>query len=118
MRLQRRLHGLTPAVAALVGIATHLPGLVYLAALTAIVGSASGPANSVVQVVVYNAMWFSLPIAALVLSAFHPALCREVLERGTAWVRLHRRPLTVAFCVVLGAYLTTKGVLDLHDAAG
>ena len=53
--MQRRLRHLTPPVAALAGVVTHLPGLVYLAALNAIVGSASGPANGVLQVLVYNA---------------------------------------------------------------
>jgi hypothetical protein len=41
-RLQRRLQDVSPAGAALVAVLTHLPGLVYLAALNAIAGTATG----------------------------------------------------------------------------
>jgi hypothetical protein len=115
--LQRRMHHLTPAVAALIGIVTHLPGIVYLAALNAIIGSATRPANSVLQVIVYNALWFSLPIVALTLSIIRPTVSRDMLERGTAWARNHQRTLVVAFSLVLGVYLMGKGILDLHNAS-
>ena len=115
--LQRRMQNLTLAVAALTGIVTHLPGIVYLAALNAIVGSASGPANGVLQVVVYNALWYSLPIVALVMSVFRPTVSRDMLERGTTWARRHRRTLVETSCLVLGVYLMGKGILDLHTAS-
>ena len=115
--LQRRMHHMTPAVAAMIGILTHLPGIVYLAALNAIVGSAYGPANGVLQVIVYNALWFSLPIVALALSIFRPTVSRDMLERGTTWARKHRRTLVVACSLVLGLYLMGKGILDLHNAS-
>ena len=69
------------------------------------------------QVVVYNALWFSLPIVALVISVFRPTVSRDMLERGTTWVRTHRRTLVVAFCLVLGVYLMGKGILALHNAS-
>jgi hypothetical protein len=111
---QRRLHHLTPPVAALAGVLTHLPGLVYLAALNAIIGSASGPVNSVLQVVVYNALWFSLAIVALVMSVYRPSVSRDMLERGTAWARRHQRTIVAVFCGVLGIYLVWKGIADLR----
>ena len=54
--------------AALVGVLTHLPGFFYLAALSAIISSTSSNANRIFQVVVYNAIWFAMPIAALALA--------------------------------------------------
>jgi hypothetical protein len=111
--LQRRLRHLTPSVAALAGVLTHLPGLVYLAALNAVIAGSGGPVDSVVQVLVYNALWFSLPIVALVLSVRRPEASRDLLERGTAWAARHRRVIVVTFTGVLGAYLVVKGVLEL-----
>src|SRR3954468_5298615 len=52
--LRHRLDNLTAFRAALVGVVTHLPGLVYLAALNAIVSAATSPVHAVAQVVVYN----------------------------------------------------------------
>lgn len=114
--LQRRLRHLTVPVAALAGVLTHLPGLVYLAALNAIIGSASGPGNGVLQVLIYNAFWFSLPIVALVMSVYRPSVTRDLLERGTAWARRHERTIIVVFCGILGIYLMWKGIVDLRGA--
>lgn len=112
--LQRRLASLTPRGAAVAGVLTHLPGLVYLAALNAIAGSTGGhPADGVLQVAVYVAIWFSLPLVALVLYARRPGLPRELLELLSGWSRRHRRVITVLFLGVLGGYLTVSGVADL-----
>ena len=114
--LQRRMHHLTPPVAAVVGVVTHLPGIVYLAALNAIVGSAQGTANSVLQVVVYNVLWFSLAIVALALSVYRPTVSRDMLERGTAWARERQRIIVAVFCLLLGLYLVGSGIVDLRGA--
>ena len=108
-----RLQNLTPAAAAAAGLATHLPGLVYLAALGAIVGDAPGVACGIIQVVIYNAIWFSLAIAALVMSWFRPSLSRDLLKRGSTWAREHQRGIIVGFFGVFGIYLVTKGILVL-----
>lgn len=115
--MQRRLRHLTPPVAALAGVLTHLPGIIYLAALNAIISSASGPLDGVLQVAVYNALWFSLAIVALVLSVYRPTVFRDALERGTAWVRRHQRTIVVVFCAGLGVYLIWKGVAVLRGAS-
>jgi hypothetical protein len=112
--LARRMHHLTLGAAALIGIVTHLPGIIYLAALNAIVGSGHGPLNSVLQVLVYNALWFSVPIVALVLSAYRPTTARDMLARGTAWVRLHERSIVGVFCLLFGLYLVVKGIMDFR----
>jgi hypothetical protein len=112
--LQRRLASLTPRGAAVAGVLTHLPGLVYLAALNAIAGSTGGhPADGVLQVAVYVAIWFSLPLVALLLYARRPGLPQELLELLGGWSRRHRRVITVLFLGVLGGYLTVAGVADL-----
>lgn len=111
--MSQRLQHLSPQVAAAAGVVTHLPGLVYLAALNAIVDDTAHVVDGVVQVVVYNAIWFSLPIAALVLSQYRPVESRQRLEAVGAWTRRHQRVLTLVFLAGLGTYLLVIGVLGL-----
>jgi hypothetical protein len=99
--------------AATAGVLTHLPGLVYLAALNAIAAGARGTANGVLQVVVYNGIWFSVAIVALVLSVYRPTVSRDFLERVISWTREHQRVITVGFLGALGGYLVVVGVLGV-----
>jgi hypothetical protein len=116
--MQRRLRDLSLSGAATAGVLTHLPGLIYLAALNAIVGDARGMADGVTQVLVYNAIWFSLPVVALVLSVRRAAQVREGLDRTTWWVHEHRRPITVVFFGALGTYLLVAGLVGMAVVPG
>ena len=116
MRL--RLQGLSPPGAAAAGVLTHLPGLVYLAALNAIVVSTTGTVDSLVQVAVYNAIWFSLAIGALVVAVYRPSLAREWLDRLTSWARRRQRVIIVVFLGAVGSYLIISGVLGLGVRLG
>ena len=111
--MRRGLQRLSPTGAAAAGVLTHLPGLVYLAALNAIVGSATGALDGVVQVVIYNAIWFSMAIVALVMSVYRPTLPRECLDEMASWARRHQRAIIIVFFGALGAYLLVTGVLGL-----
>jgi hypothetical protein len=91
-------------------VLTHLPGLIYLAALNAIVGDARGPLDGIVQVSIYNAIWFSMPIAVLVLSVYHPTVARQCLATVTSWGRRHRRVIVVVSLSALGTYLLVEGI--------
>jgi Sap, sulfolipid-1-addressing protein len=113
--IQRRLQNLKVTGAALIGVVTHLPGLVYLAALNAIVASAASTTGAVVQVVVYNIIWYSVGIGALVVSAFHPTAARDLLENAQAAIRPHSRTIVVVFFAIVGLYLIGKGLLVLLD---
>lgn len=107
--MRRRLRDLSPSSAAAAGVLTHLPGLVYLAALNAISDDATGTADGIAQVLVYNAIWFSMPVVALVLSVHRPAQVRERLTRTTSWGHRHRRSIMVVFFGGLGTYLLVGG---------
>ena len=111
--LRRRLTDMSRSGAATAGVLTHLPGLVYLAALNAIAASARGTANGVLQVVVYNGIWFSVAIGALVLSVYRPTVSRDFLERVISWTRDHQRMITTGFFGALGGYLVVVGVLGV-----
>ena len=58
---------MSPAGAATAGVLTHLSCLSNLAGLNAIVGSATDILDGVLQVLVYNVIWFSRAIVALVI---------------------------------------------------
>jgi hypothetical protein len=111
--LRRRLTDMSPSGAAAAGVLTHLPGLVYLAALNAIAATARGAAGGVLQVVVYNGIWFSLAIVALAMSVYRPTVSREFLGRVVSWTREHLRVITIGFFGALGGYLVAVGVLGL-----
>src|SRR4051812_49032676 len=113
--LGRQLTDLSPRRAALAGVLTHKPGLFYLAALSAITNSTSSNANRILQVAVYNAVWFAVPIAALALARRRPAELQDLLRRATAWVWGRQREIMITAFSILGVYLIVRGVLQLRS---
>lgn len=112
--LQHRLDDLTPARAAMIGVVTHLPGLVYLAALNSISASATKPVGAAAQVVTYNVIWYSVAITAFLVSVFRPAASKDLLEKANAVVRRHGRSIVVTLFGLIGVYLIGKGISILR----
>jgi Sap-like sulfolipid-1-addressing protein len=115
-RLHRRLENLTPTRAALIGLVTHLPGLVYLAALNAISVAATRPLGAVAQVVTYNIIWYVVGIAAFLVAVFRPAASQDLLEKANALVGRHGRTIMVSVFGLIGVYLIGKGISILRGA--
>jgi hypothetical protein len=95
------------------GVLTHLPGLFYIAALNAITNSTSSIVNQIFQVAVYNAFWFALPAAALMLATRRPVELQDCLRRATGWVARREHKILIAAFGSLGTYLIIKGVVEL-----
>jgi len=112
-RFGHRLRDPSAGVAAAAGVGTHLPGLIYLVALNAIAAKQPGPVDAVVQVAVYDALWFLVPIVSLVLAVVRPSAAVAYLDAATAWVRRHEHTIVVSGSFVLGAYLVVKGTAGL-----
>jgi hypothetical protein len=108
-RLGRALRDPSTGHVVLVGMGTHLPGLVYLAALNAIASGEPSAADAVLQVAVYNALWFLVPIASLVLTVTRPGAARAYLDAATAWVRRHEHAVLTTGSFLIGGYLLAKG---------
>ena len=89
---------------------THLPGLVYLAALNAIVNAAATPLGAAAQVVAYNVIWYSVAIAAFFVSVSHPAAPTDLLNRADELIRRHGRSIVVVVFGAIGVYLLWKGL--------
>ena len=112
-RIARRLRDPSVGTAALAGVATHIPGLIYLVALNAIAAGDPGPAAATAEVAIYNALWFAIPIATLALAILRPGRAPGYLDRATDWGRAHEQGLVFATFALLGAFLTVKGVARL-----
>jgi hypothetical protein len=109
----RRLRNPSMATAAVAGVATHLPGLFYLLALNAIVAAREPLADGVLQVLLFNAIWFGAAIASVVFFLLRPGAARQALARVNAWARRHARIITVLVSGVAGSYLTITGLTAL-----
>ena len=109
-----RLQHPSLATAATAGIATHVPGLIYLVALNTIAADNPRPAAAFAQVALYNLLWFAIPLGALVLVLRSPATATAFLDRLTAWARRHQDRLLVVLFGALGVYLTIKGIVALN----
>jgi hypothetical protein len=114
-RLIRMLREPSLRVAAVAGAATHVPGLFYLVALNAIAASRPELGQATIEVLLYNAIWFSVPIAAFVFVRRRAADAQDLIERLNGWMRRHDATILALVFAAVGAYLTVKGVVGLVD---
>jgi Sap, sulfolipid-1-addressing protein len=112
-RITTRLSHPSPSTAAVAGVATHVPGLIYLVVLNAIAAESFGSVTATFYVAVYNLLWFALPIVALALAVLSPGTANVYLSRGAAWARANEQWLLVASFAVVGVYLVIKGLVAL-----
>ena len=108
--LNRRL---TSRTAALAGPATHLPGFFYLIALNVIVAHNVRVARGTLAVVTYNAIWFALPILALVICIMKPDAARDAIGSVHRWARDHSRAILLWVSFLVGTALVVRGALTL-----
>ena len=102
----------TPAAA---GIATHVPGLIYLVVLNAIAAAELGYRDGrSFQLSVYNLLWFAIPDRGARAGAdgTRPSI-GAALERSGAWATRNRDRVVVALFGGLGLYLVAKGAVAL-----
>jgi hypothetical protein len=104
---------LTTGTAALAGPATHIPGLFYLIALNAILAHNVAIPEKTIALVTYNAVWFAVPLAALVICIVRPAAARTFVGSIEQWARDHVRGILLAVSFGAGAALVVRGILNL-----
>ena len=112
-RITTRLSHPSPKTAAVAGVATHVPGLIYLVVLNAIAAESFGGVTATFYVAVYNLLWFAIPIVALALAVFSPGTANVYLGRGAAWARANEQWLLITSFAVVGVYLVIKGLVAL-----
>jgi hypothetical protein len=104
---------LTLRTAIAAGPATHLPGIFYLLALNVIVAHHPRAAGAVAQVLIYNAIWFALPLAALVLCIADPAVARRFVGAINDWARRRPRAIAGGTLLAVGLLLLATGLARL-----
>ena len=112
-RIVATLRRPTLKVAAAAGAATHLPGLLYIVALNAISAGEPAVVEAIVQVLIYNGIWFAVPIAAFVVAGRHAAAMDDWIMRVNAWARAHEQVIVVLLFTAVGSYLVVKGLATL-----
>jgi len=106
--LQKRI---TPRTAALAGPATHIPGIFYLVALNLIASQRTQAPRRLFDLLLYNGVWFSLPIAALAICVFRPNAAANGIKAIEQWTRQHIREILTVVSFVVGAALLGRGLL-------
>ena len=109
-RLDRRL---TVPAAAIAGPLTHIPGLFYLIALNVIVAHNPRVPGGLLAVVIYDAIWFALPIAALATCIINPDAARDAVVSVQRWTGQHSRALLLFTSFIVGVALVIRGALSL-----
>jgi hypothetical protein len=112
-RMSRAMRNPSLSVAAGAGVATHLPGLFYLLGLNAISDTDPGLVRSVTDLLVFNMIWFAVPVLALFASLRHPERARAAIESFNGWARSRQRGLAILVFSVVGAYFAVNGAAEL-----
>jgi len=102
-----------PRTAALAGPATHIPGLFYLLALDVIVASQRHLLGGVLDILVYNVIWFALPIGALAICIVNPPAARRAIEAIRYWASAHTRTMVLVVSFGGGTALLVSGALTV-----
>ncbi len=113
-RVVGELRNPTLRAAATAGVATHLPGLLYLLGLNEIARSDPPLVEGLLAVLVFDAVWLTIPCCALVASIRRPEAVRAAIGRVSDWMLSHERAILILVFSVVGAYFTSRGALDLR----
>lgn len=98
---------------ALLGVAMHMPGLLYLVGLADIAHADLGAAEALVVLLCFNLIML-LPIELPLLAyAVRPQWTEATLRRLDDYVHTHERPLLLWGAVIAGGYLIVSGVIGL-----
>jgi hypothetical protein len=113
-RLKARLdRGLTVPAAAVAGPLTHIPGVFYIIALNVIVAHDPNVPGGLLAIVIYDAIWFAVPIAALALSVVKPSAASDVVLWAQRWTERHSRAIAMTVALGVGVALIIRGALSL-----
>ncbi|HWY90081.1 MAG TPA: GAP family protein, partial [Solirubrobacteraceae bacterium] len=110
-----RLRGrqITTRAAALAGPVTHIPGLHYLAALNLIISEEPDVPGGLLQVGIYNVIWFAPPIVVLAVCAVDPSLARGAVQRLEQWGAAHAPTILQTVAFGLGVWLLVTGATTI-----
>jgi hypothetical protein len=105
--LERESLGLTFAIA----LVLNLPGAMYLVALKDIAQSKAGTAQTVLWVVLYNLIMFTLIEVPLLGYIASPEATRRRVEAMNAWLGGHERQIAMGLCATAGGFFVARGMI-------
>jgi Sap, sulfolipid-1-addressing protein len=109
-RIERLEHReITTRTAALAGPATHVPGLLYLMALDLIVSEEPDVTGGLLELGIYNVIWFALPIVVLATCTFRPSAARRLVFQIQSSAAMHARAIVLLVCFGVGGWLLVSG---------
>ena len=85
----------------------------YLIALNVIVANNPRLPGGLLAVMIYDAVWFALPIAALATCVVNPDAARDAVVRVQRWTGQHSRALLLFTSFIVGVALVIRGALFL-----
>jgi hypothetical protein len=100
----------TARTAAIAGPVTHLPGIFYLVALNLIASHRVWPHSGLLSLLLYNGVWFCVPVAALAICIINPTLASEAIGAIIIWIRPHSRVILLSVSFGIGAALLISGL--------
>jgi len=65
------------------------------------------------EILIYNVVWFALPIVALVICILRPAAARDVVGSVQRWALQHSRTILIWVSLIAGAVLVVRGALTV-----
>lgn len=87
-----------------------ISGVFYLVALNLIVTEQPRLQRGVLSLLLYNTVWFSLPIAALAVCIIDPAAAAKVVKIADQWARQHTRTILSSLSLAVGTVLLVHGL--------
>ena len=108
-RERLRQRKITTRTAALAGPATHIPGLLYLLALDLIVSQEPDVPGGLLEIGIYNAIWFAMPIVVLAVCIVNPSAARTLVHEVQEWAGAHARTIVLLISFGMGGWLLVEG---------
>jgi Sap, sulfolipid-1-addressing protein len=93
-------------------LAINLPGAAYLIALKDIAAGGYSSAEQVLLIIGFNLIMFSLAEIPLIGLLVAPDRTDAMVKRMNAWLTGHGRVIAIVLCVLLGAFLVTRGIIN------
>ena len=103
----------TVRTAGVAGVMTHFPGVFYVIALDLIVSREPAVPGELLEVGIYNAVWFSLPIAILAVCVVNPSTARVGVAKLERWLRSHSRGIVLLITFGTGTWLLIAGLTSI-----
>ena len=69
--------------------------------------------DGLVEVLIYNVVWFALPIGALAVCVIDPPAARRAVDELRTWTLSHTHTLLLIVSLVAGAGLVIRGLMTI-----